>query len=676
MSAHAREPDFPLLSELRAVTAATAPAAAHDAIAAAARGLAELSTLPVWVAEIVPGPRGPVVLWRSDALRLADGRLEDWFARAARHPGRVLAFDADATGIAARDGDSWVVMIAGTAFLPPSLEKAMRETAGLAAQHLARLRRDEEDRRRHRRLDETGHVQTALLKAGADLLWQAGPDGVIRVTQIFHDRSDLAGRFDGRGLGDVLSGETSLRALTADGNTLRGLRVTLKGGSESYYITCSPEGALLHGTVSEADADRLAIDALTLETVLEGRGREEQLRRETETMMQGLRLLLGDAPFREKLEQLAQGLARVINCDDARLIVHRPGEKPRLVLPDGPVLEETLMLTRILAAGEDRAVSVLASDSDAARFLRAALAMRKGDIALIALPATLERHYLVARAKGSLSSGDLGVAERISLLLRQALLLQTDQNRMVHAAKMSALGQMSTSIAHELRQPLNTISIAAQNLELLAEMENTDPAMLKEKSARILGQVERACKVMDRMRRFGRKTAGEYVPTSLAAIARSARALMDTLSVEGGITVDIEVDDALRVFADELEIEQVLVNLIQNSADAIHEKSRTGRIRIWAGDDRDRADMVRLHVEDSGPGFPPSVLKHALDAFFTTKPEGKGTGLGLSIAHAILREHGGRLLAGNSESGGGWISLVLRRAPAEATLIPFPRGPE
>jgi C4-dicarboxylate-specific signal transduction histidine kinase len=221
---------------------------------------------------------------------------------------------------------------------------------------------------------------------------------------------------------------------------------------------------------------------------------------------------------------------------------------------------------------------------------------------------------------------------------------------------------MSTSIAHELRQPLNTISIAAQNIELMVEREKLDPALLAEKSARILSQVDRACKVMDRMRRFGRKTAGEYIPVSLAMVANSARSLMDKLVTESGVVIEIDVPDQLCVLADELEIEQVLVNLIQNAADAIAEQNNaSGRIRISSADMADDPAMVRLLVEDTGPGFPADVQNHALDAFFTTKPQGKGTGLGLSIAHSILREHGGRLLIGNGHSG-GLVTLILRRA--------------
>jgi len=180
--------------------------------------------------------------------------------------------------------------------------------------------------------------------------------------------------------------------------------------------------------------------------------------------------------------------------------------------------------------------------------------------------------------------------------------------------------------------------------------------------------------VMDRMRRFGRRTAGEYKPAPIAAIARSARSLMDPLILSSGIAIDIDIPDELRGIADELEIEQVLVNLIQNAADARDAKPG-GRIRIWSEDDPDDPGALRLHVDDNGPGFPPDVLAHALDAFFTTKPEGKGTGLGLSIAHSILREHGGRILVGNGTLGGGRITLVLRRPGAQ--VLPFvPRSAE
>jgi C4-dicarboxylate-specific signal transduction histidine kinase len=347
-----------------------------------------------------------------------------------------------------------------------------------------------------------------------------------------------------------------------------------------------------------------------------------------------------------------------------QLIQIRPGEKPRLLLQDSALGNRTRRLEKLLAAADARRITIFKSGSEDATFLANLLDMRSGDVVLVALPVLTERHYLLCRARNGLTSADQDVAERVSLLLQQALLLHGDQQRMIHTAKLSALGQMSTSIAHELRQPLNTISIAAQNIELMVEREKLDPALLAEKSARILSQVDRACKVMDRMRRFGRKTAGEYVPVPLTVVSNSARSLMESVVSESGIAIDIDVPDQLHVLADELEIEQVLVNLIQNAADAIAEQNNAaGRIRISTVDMADDPAMIGLLVADTGPGFPADVQNHALDAFFTTKPQGKGTGLGLSIAHSILREHGGRLLIGNGETG-GLVTLVLRRADA------------
>jgi signal transduction histidine kinase len=551
----------------------------------------------------------------------------------------------------------------------------MRDLAEFSARHLYRLRRESEALRRRQRLDVDGARDAALLRASADLIWEAGSDGIVHVTHIFQDRRDLARLFEGRALSDITAGGGDLQSAAKAGQVLRALPIARPRASEPLFLTACPSpGASapfpLRGTIAaglEQPNERLAIDTHTLETILASRHREEQLRRETETMMMGLRVLLGDAPFREKLEQLVRRLAGAIDGDEVRLVLFRPGEAPRLVLPEGQA-DENAGLSDIASLAGQRPVTLLREGNQDNVRICEALAMRKGDVVLIALPAAAERYYLLCRARRTLNSDDHGLAERVSLLLQQALLLQADQKQILHAAKLSALGQMSTGIAHELRQPLNAISIAAQNIDLMVDLGKAGPELLKEKTERILAQIDRACKVMDRMRRFGRKTAGEYKPASVAAIARSARSLMDPVIIASGMVVDIEIPDDLEVLADELEIEQVLVNLIQNASDAMAGRAG-GRIHIWSRDDPADPAIVKLEVEDNGSGFPPDILRHALDAFFTTKPEGKGTGLGLSIAHAILREHGGRLLVGNGESGGGLITLILRRP--EAKILSF-----
>jgi signal transduction histidine kinase len=675
-----------LLPGLRQILSATSPHACHAALADTARLLeAEFGFSILAVAEIASAPQGIVIVWQSEGpLRDSTPLLRAWIERASHHQGRCLAFGDGAAGLlmagAPQTGAPMVALIADGILLPPPLESAMRDLADFAARHLYRLRQDAEALRRRQRLDMDGARDAALLRASADLIWEAGSDGIVHVTHIFQGRRDLARLFEGRALCDIAAGARNLQTAVQNGQAIRALYVTVAGTTEPLLLNASPGTGPsapfpLRGTIAAAPerraADRLAVDTHALETILASRHREEQLRRETETMLLGLRVLLGDAPFREKLEQLARRLAIAIDGDEVRLLLSRPGEAPRLVLPDDPAAESR-ELTQIEILAGTRPVTLLpAARADTGR-LREALAMRDGDIVLIALPAAIERYYLLCRARRALTPDDHGLAERVSLLLQQALMLQADQNQILHAAKLSALGQMSTGIAHELRQPLNAISIAAQNIDLMVSLGKAGPELLREKTERILAQIDRACKVMDRMRRFGRKTAGEYKPTSAAAIARSARSLMDPVIVASGITVDIDVPDEIQIVADELEIEQVLVNLIQNASDAMAGHA-DAQIRVWSHDDPADPGMIHLQIEDNGPGFPPEILKHALDAFFTTKPEGKGTGLGLSIAHTVLREHGGRLLVGNATRGGGLITLVLRRP--DAKVLPFVARP-
>jgi signal transduction histidine kinase len=654
-----------LIASVRTIVSAPDLGSCHAAIAAMVRFLEARNACRVMAVELAPSARGAAVTWRAGTLA-DDWAIAEWFVRARNHPSQFLDFGQAGAGVAVVAGAggtaSWLVLLADIAFSSET-GRAVADVAHLAVQQLHRLRGELEISARRKRFDGEDTLDAALARAAADLIWECGSDDILHVTHVPHGRRDLARAVEGRRLDEILP---QAKIILKTGAPLRAQTLILPGLAEDFLVTAirGPEGHFRGTIVAGTRQSRPGAEAATLESLMQARRRAERLRGETEAMMLGLRLLLGELSFREKLEQLAQYLGRAIRGDDMRLLHVRPGETPRLLFPDLSLGHGLRRLEVILA--QDAPLMVFGGGGDEAAFLREALGMRAGDIILVALPAETERYYLFCRVCTAPTPQDLAMAERISLLLKHALAMQADQQRMIHAGKLSALGQMSTSLAHELRQPLNTISIAAQNIELLLEMDAVTPEILQEKSTRILSQVERACMVMDRMRRFGRKTAGTHVPVSLAAIARSARSLMDKVSSETGIGIEVTVPDGLEIFADELEIEQVLVNLIQNAADAIHEKSREGLIHVFAGDDAD-PDMVRLHVEDDGPGFQADVQAHALDAFFTTKAQGKGTGLGLSIAHAILREHGGRLLIGNGDKGAR-VTLVLRRAgvPAKA----------
>jgi two-component system C4-dicarboxylate transport sensor histidine kinase DctB len=218
---------------------------------------------------------------------------------------------------------------------------------------------------------------------------------------------------------------------------------------------------------------------------------------------------------------------------------------------------------------------------------------------------------------------------------------------------MSALGQMSASLAHELRQPLNTISMTAQNLELMVQDGHATPEIMRTKIDRIMAQVDRASQIMDRIRRFSRKGGAALAPTDLAQLAQGVRVLMDHLLIPAGVHLEIAVPPGLTVPCDAVKIEQVLVNLVRNAMDAIcgiGSVAKNEKRAIAIRGEKTEHGVV-LRVEDNGPGFPADVSKWPLETFFTTKNADAGTGLGLSICQLIAREHAGKLELGNHADG-------------------------
>ncbi len=191
------------------------------------------------------------------------------------------------------------------------------------------------------------------------------------------------------------------------------------------------------------------------------------------------------------------------------------------------------------------AVSVLPRDSIHNARLRKLLDIRNGEVAIILLPVASESIALLCAAE-RFNRDDIDFASRFALILRQALALKDEQDKLLQSTKMSALGQMSASLAHELRQPLNTISLTAQNLELMMEDGRTAPDNIKPKIHRILSQVDRASQIMDRVRRFSRKGGEVLTPTDMAQLAQGVGLLMEHLLTPTGIRLEIAIPSWTR----------------------------------------------------------------------------------------------------------------------------------
>ena len=499
-----------------------------------------------------------------------------------------------------------------------------------------------------------------------DIGWEAGASGVIRCRSVLNRRRDIFEAVEGLNLAKLfceVHGKNALEILQS-GNLVRNVEVRpLRSfGQERLYLAGQslPDGGFA-GTFAPVhlrfDTSFFGQIAL-LSQMTQARTREETYRREAETMLEGLRLLLGQEPALVKLEALARLVAQAIKGSPHLLLrISRQGVPQHIrgdaIAPQdaGPLID--------LFRNASSAVSLHLQDSRYIERLRRLLGIRSGDVAIILLPVASESAALLCAAD-RFNPEDIDFASRFSLILRQALALKDEQDKLVQSAKLSALGQMSASLAHELRQPLNTISMTAQNLEMMAEDGRATAESIKQKTSRILGQVDRASQIMDRIRQFSRKSGESLAVTDLSELAQGVRVMMEHLLAPAGVRLEMAVPQGLTAACDAIKIEQVLVNLIRNAMDAIGgigsvAKGESGVITV-RGEKIENG--VVLCVEDNGPGFPPDVSERPLESFFTTKSAEAGTGLGLSICHLIARDHAGKLELGN-HAGGAYVALHL-----------------
>jgi signal transduction histidine kinase/putative methionine-R-sulfoxide reductase with GAF domain len=234
--------------------------------------------------------------------------------------------------------------------------------------------------------------------------------------------------------------------------------------------------------------------------------------------------------------------------------------------------------------------------------------------------------------------------------------LQETQVQLIQSGKLAAVGTLAAGVAHELNQPLMVIRGYAQ--ELLADPRVADEEA-REDLRRIEAQTTRMAAIVNHLRDFSRQSKGKREVTDLNQVATRAFAFLGQQLKARNIEVIQALDPALpKVWADPLQIEQVLLNLVTNARDAIDASGRgTLTVRTEALHDA----RVALSVTDTGPGIPPDLQGRIFDPFFTTKEVGKGTGLGLSICIGIVEEHGGELRVDSpvAEGRGARFTIVL-----------------
>lgn len=271
--------------------------------------------------------------------------------------------------------------------------------------------------------------------------------------------------------------------------------------------------------------------------------------------------------------------------------------------------------------------------------------------------------------------GALVCAQLIALTMQMILSrrhrrarIATEQRyaELTHSARLCMAGEIIAAVAHEVTQPLSAILSNAETAELLLQRQ-PDLAMLREIVADIRRDDLRASGIVQQLRSLLRKRELQFESINVNNLAAQALRLIHSAAIHRNIVIRTALEPKLPpVDADPIHLLQVLLNLLLNAMDAMHETASDARsldVRTAVRDCR----AIEVMVTDTGHGMTPDQLKHAFDSYFTTKSEGMG--LGLSIARTIIEAHGGHIWAENLASGGAVFRFTLPVHPARAALL-------
>ena len=235
--------------------------------------------------------------------------------------------------------------------------------------------------------------------------------------------------------------------------------------------------------------------------------------------------------------------------------------------------------------------------------------------------------------------------------------LRQTQADLIQAGKLAGLGQMSAALSHEFNQPLAAAKTYAETSGVLIDLGRTDEA--RDNIRRISALIDRMASISKHLRNFARKPNEKLGPVLIEDVMRDTLEIVAARLKTADAVLDVEIDPMLpAVKAGAVRLQQVLVNIITNAADAV-EGLEDRRITVSA---EKEGDKVIVSVRDRGPGVPPAIRERIFDPFFTTKGVGKGLGLGLSISYNIIKDFGGSLSVGEHADGGAVFNIELDAA--------------
>jgi two-component system sensor kinase FixL len=240
--------------------------------------------------------------------------------------------------------------------------------------------------------------------------------------------------------------------------------------------------------------------------------------------------------------------------------------------------------------------------------------------------------------------------------------LQELQSELVHISRLTAMGEMASTLAHELNQPLSAIANYMKGSRRLLETRTDEQSeLLRDAMDKAAEQALRAGQIIRRLRDFVARREGERRVESAKKLVEEASALALVGAKDQGVRVTFQFDPTIDlVLADKVQIQQVLLNLIRNAIEAMDGSQKR---ELVVATERVDDDMVAIAVADTGGGIAPDMVAQLFQPFVTTKRHGMG--VGLSISRTIVEAHGGQIGAGPNPGGGTIFRFTLRAVTNE-----------
>jgi signal transduction histidine kinase len=232
--------------------------------------------------------------------------------------------------------------------------------------------------------------------------------------------------------------------------------------------------------------------------------------------------------------------------------------------------------------------------------------------------------------------------------------LRRTQAELAHMNRVSTLGELTASLAHEIKQPIGAAVTNAEVCVRTLDRSHRNIAEAREAALAMAKDIRRAADIIDRVRSLFQKSSSESEEVDINEVIEEMVVMLQNEATRHSVTIHTHLADGLpKVMADRVQLQQVLMNLMLNGIEAMQDASGELGVKSQLADD----GQLLISVADTGVGLPSDSIDKIFDAFFTTKSQ--GTGLGLAITRTIVKSHGGRIWATANSGRGATFTFTL-----------------